>query len=237
MKELNIIFPGWGSVKEFYLDNLKLKGKIIVIQDYDLEKIWKNLENTIKSYDIINIIGWSLGSLIALKLLLGKEEKEEEKKEIKKDIKNKINRLILFAPTLKFTETTPKVIVKRMKKNLLRNKEKTLKEFIKLNFYSENNFLEYWEKYKERIINLDTEYLLEGLDILENWDLNYIGINYEILLTIFLGIEDSIIINNNSNKVIEKFKKVKVHKLSNCGHNIIFEKKDEIIKILGVMYD
>lgn len=207
-KTLLVIFPGWASFPKLY-DKLNIKyDELLYFDEFEIEKFYYQLGK--RQYDKLIILGWSMGTLLALKSL-------------EKIVPDK---LILLSPTMNFTETTPPLILKKMIKNLNRNKLLTIKEFCKINFKDKNSAEKYFEENVEKYSETDTEYLVKGLEFLISEKLNLLQFEDEINPLIILGSNDEVIINSNSEKVVNCFKKSDL-KIINCGHNVIYEGKIE----------
>ncbi len=207
------VFPGWGSPEKFYIDFFKKNiENIIILSNTDIEKNRKILNNN-KGEKIF--FGWSLGTMMILKLL----------KEINP------SKIILISPTHCFYETMPLVVIKKMRRDILKNKLKTLFDFNLLNFKEEVKAIEYMDKYREEINKIEVNELYKGLEILMEENLSEITLdNYEAL--IIISSEDKIIPMENSLKMSSKFKRCKVEIIDNTGHNMIFEKENIIKEII-----
>lgn len=204
MKKAFIIFQGWASTNNLYSKFKMENYDIIYISDTNID----NIREKINGYNEYIFFAWSLGTLICIELL------------------NSFNvtKAVFLAPTLNFTMTTPKIVLKKMIRDLKKNKEKTIENFLELNFYSKNFFYEYLKKYSEDILKINESVLEEGLNILMEKNLENILIKNQIEPLIILGKEDKIISNENSIYFAEKFNKKKIIILEKTGHNIIFEK-------------
>ena len=195
-----LLFPGWASFESFYQKELK--------EDFFYVE---NEENLVFDEEI-NIIAWSMGTLKALKFI--------EKRKVKK--------LILFAPTKKFTECINEELIDKMIEGLKISKEITLKNFYKMNFKESKKFREFWNQYEKEIKELETEKLIEGLEFLKKEKVEILNFSNVEKLYIFYGKEDKII---PINKEFLKFGEVKSFEE---GHNFIFNNKElkEIVRSL-----
>lgn len=208
-KVLLVIFPGWASFKSLY-KKLDIKyDELLYFDEFEIEKFYYQISKY--NYDRLIVLAWSMGTLLALKGL----------KEVKPD------KLILLSPTLNFTSTTPSLIVKKMINNLRRNKLLTIREFCKMNFSNKDLALNYFEENKEKFIEKNVEYYINGLKLLITEDISSdFNVNDSLEPLIILGKDDQVITGENSQKVIECFAKIKVE-LIDCGHNVIYEGKIE----------
>ncbi len=212
MKKLAVVFPGWASTNQLYVD--------FIPKDYDVEfadsfEIGKS-EIDFNKYEYIIFFSWSMGTIQSLKWRQSIMPKKH----------------ILISPTLNFTKRNSVKIVQKMIIDLDKNKEKTLKFFIKLNFYDNVKFRSYWGKYKNEIQKLDVLYLKNGLQFLldENIsNLEFQGENYLILNSK----NDKIISIEDAKDVAKKIKMSKMITFENCGHNILYEQKKIALEIIG----
>ena len=130
MQKTLLIFMGWCSTTSLYRSFIYSDYNVIFI-DIDNYKNIVISENT-----EINIISWSMGTIMAMEFIM----------------KYRVNKAVFISPTLNFTLTTPKVIIKKMIKNLKYDKIKTIIDFIKFNFYNDN----IGETYISKYFNLNT---------------------------------------------------------------------------------
>jgi pimeloyl-ACP methyl ester carboxylesterase len=211
---LIVLFPGWGTTKELY-KSLEFEGyELLFIDHFDLNKVIKEIEGR-KNGEVV-FIGWSLGAMLALKYLKY----------------FKVDKLVLLSPTLNFLENQPKIVVKKMFRDLNRDKLQTLLDFSRLNFYDQTKFKEYSTEYKDKLDQLNLEYLKKGLKFLLTEDLTMIGQVKGLSPLIITATEDQIIKPSKSKKVLDKFKNYHVYKLEKRGHNLIYESNKEVIEII-----
>ena len=212
--KIAVIFPGWGTPKRLY-QKLDFKvDKLLIVDDLDLTTI----QQKIASYNSskISFCGWSLGAMRALNAVKYFE----------------VDNLVLLAPTLNFLENQPEIVVKKMKRNLTRNKLKTLLQFTQLNFYSSSNYQQYIKEYREELQDLNLNYLKEGLDYLLNTDLRELKEKVDNKALVIVGEEDEIISNKSSKKILTKFEESSYFSLPNVGHNLIYEAEEEVNYII-----
>ncbi|TDT71894.1 serine aminopeptidase S33 family [Hypnocyclicus thermotrophus] len=202
MKNLIIFFKGFASIQEMYTGFIP-QGYDYVFYD-ELES--KNIKNIVKNYKTIIFLGWSLGSLLAIKSI----------NEIKP------NKLVLISPTFNFTENFSKQILEKMQKNILKNKELTLKQFFKNCFFYKENYKKFIEKYFNNIKKIEEKKLIKELEYLKNIKIKEEKFNIESL--IIYSNKDKIIFKESSIKVFNNFFNSKKIEIDNCGHIIFFEK-------------
>jgi len=212
--KLMVVFPGWGTSRSLYQE-LKLEGYELFIVDF-FDK--KSLMQEIVSLNAteINFLGWSLGAIMALKYLN----------------EFKVNKLILLAPTLYFLENQPRILVKKMIRDIKRDKLKTLINFNKLNFYNKNSYQEYLREYGEKLNKLDSNYLELGLKYFLEEDLRDISIIEDIRPLVIMGKGDQIITNSSSKQVLDCFKGYELYMLDRVGHNMLYEAEVEVNNLI-----
>ncbi|NLK62300.1 MAG: alpha/beta hydrolase [Fusobacteria bacterium] len=201
MQKTLLIFMGWCSTTSLYRSFIYSDYNVIFI-DIDNYKNIVISENT-----EINIISWSMGTIMAMEFIM----------------KYRVNKAVFISPTLNFTLTTPKVIIKKMIKNLKYDKIKTIIDFIKFNFYNDNIGETYISKYFNDIKILSDNTLEKGLIYLRDSDISDIVLSQVINPLIIISEDDKIISIDNSEKFISKFDNPQVIRLKYTGHNIIFE--------------
>lgn len=209
-----LIFKGWASCDTLY-DMLDLNEyrKIFI----DCENITKlsDLDGKLENDEII-VVGWSLGAMLILQNI---EKISAEK-------------IVLISPTLNFLENQPVVVVKKMIKDLRRDKKMVLANFTKLNFYDEEKYAKYINEFSVDIENLNFESLEKGLFYLLEQKIEFVKkINSKNVL-IITAEQDKIILPDNSKKVGKYFENVETINIEKCGHNIIYEKTDELNSVL-----
>ncbi|MGM0472361.1 MAG: alpha/beta fold hydrolase [Bacillota bacterium] len=211
---LVLLFPGWGTAPELY-NKLDLEeSEVLTVYLFNQQEILREV-NQREPTEII-LFGWSLGTLMALEYLSILD----------------VDRLILLAPTLYFLENQPRAIVRRMLKNLRRDKLGALIEFSQLNFYREFILEDYLTEYQSKLEQLDVDYLEEGLKRLIVTDLRELEQIRDIEPLIITASEDEIITNQSSKRVVEKFESVTYHQLEQCGHNLIYEANEEVNRLI-----
>lgn len=198
------VFSGWGYPADFY-NFLK--------EYFDEIEIISNNSNIDKvKADVV--LAWSMGTL---KFFFNSEKIESDK-------------IILIAPTFNFISSIRTSYIKAMLKKIKTNKRELLMDFYKINFYYEENLFEFLEKYFESGVKQSDMELESGLEFLMNT-----VIEKEILLTgktvVISGENDNVISNKISKKVAEKLN-CEFISLKETGHNVIAERKSELIEIL-----
>jgi len=212
--KLIVIFPGWGTTESLY-QKIDLQGyEVLVVDSFDEEDLVQEIRR--ENPTEINFLGWSLGSILAFKYLKSFE----------------VNKLILLAPTLYFLEDQPKIVVKKMIRDLKRNQFKMLVNFSRLNFYNKNSYQDYLVEYKNELQKLDQDYLEDGLKFLLEEDLREMDVVKGITPLIVIGKEDQIINNTSSKQVLDYFKDYSVHTLEGVGHNLLYEAEDRINNLI-----
>lgn len=201
------VFPGWGYPNKFFKD---------IFVGYEIDII-KPEDKICRDYDLI--VAWSMGAIDFC-------------------MRERINfkKVILVAPAENFLLCSNKRVIERMKKALILDKYILLLEFLKNNFFNNKVYEIFIERYKEELKLLDEKELLDGLDFLINAQMNKNN-NLSDSIVILLGENDKIINNKISYEFVSKIKNSEVYKISDCGHNVMFEKKDEFLEIVGRYID
>ncbi|MGM0508156.1 MAG: alpha/beta fold hydrolase [Fusobacteriota bacterium] len=224
-----VIFPGWGTPFSFYEDffisklNSDKKAYKIIYIDLNKKNVFTRdfkitLKKKLKQYNDITFFAWSLGAMIALMW------QDEFQREIL------ISQNIYLSPTLNFTKTTSPIILKKMIRDLQRDKNKVLENFMKMNFSAKKNYINFMEKYKKDIYNLNKNSLKKGLDILSTSKLYISKIKTRSL--ILTGNKDKIIPRKNTDIFLNKFENYKYKYYNKCGHNILYEKNEEVLDLI-----
>ncbi|WP_181186391.1 alpha/beta hydrolase [Orenia metallireducens] len=209
-----VVFPGWGTSRSLYQE-LKLVGyELFIVDFFDKKSLMQEIASLNPTE--INFLGWSLGAIMALKYLNG----------------FKVNKLILLAPTLYFLENQPSTVIKKMIRDLARNKLRTLVNFSRLNFYDKGLYQDYLTQYKGEIKELSSNYLKEGLEFLLEEDLRDISIIEDIRPLVIMGKEDQIITNSSSKQVLDCFIYYDFYMLEGVGHNILYEAEVEVNNLI-----
>ncbi len=203
MKKI-VVFPGWGYPADFY-NFLKLN-----FDEVEIVSGYKKVENKIKAEIVI---AWSMG---AINFLLNSEMVCA-------------NKIVLISPTFNFMDSVRSSYIKAMIRKIKTNKIELLKEFYNINFFNKSKYEEFLEEYLDKGTMIDDEELLNGLNFLMNTIIDKeIKINGEI--TVISGEKDSVILFEKSKAVAEKLN-CEFILMKETGHNIIFEKKEELIEI------
>ncbi len=210
MKELVLIFKGWSSTTSLYRDIEKLYKDAEVY--YTDEVDWPALK--LSDYSRVTLIAWSMGTLDAIEY----------------EMNHKIDEMILISPTLDFTSTTRPIILKKMIKRLVTDKAGCLRDFTKLCFDSAEEAERYWRDYHQEILEIPEDILVEGLEKLMSKRIESRE-ERRISPLIVVGTEDRVIPLENSKEVEGLYPNVRVVKVEG-GHNLFYDKKEELIKII-----
>ncbi|WP_027338852.1 alpha/beta fold hydrolase [Halonatronum saccharophilum] len=211
---LVVLFPGWGTSKKLYKNLDFGEHQILFVDYFDLNRLKEEVKEL--SEGELIFFGWSLGAMLALKHL--------------KDFE--VDKLILISPTLNFLENQPKVVVKKMLRDLRRDKLGLLTNFSRLNFYKNKYFKDYLEKNQGALESLDLDYLEQGLNFLLEEDLRNLKVNDTLNPLIIIGEKDRIMKNLSSRRVLEKFSNYYFYDLEVIGHNLIYEGKKEVNRLI-----
>jgi len=207
LKKLLIIFRGWSSTKTLYKEVEKVYEGYRIIHSEDMDSV------DIKDFGEVALLAWSMGTLDAI----------EYSRE------NTVKSMVLISPTLNFTKTVRPVIVKKMIKRLITDKEGCLMDFTRLCFIDDGTAERYWNEYKDEILEIDSEKLREGLEKLLNKKIDiFSGMGNPLVIT---ASDDMVISRENSMDVLEVYKGA-VHKEIAGGHNLFFEGAKEINKLI-----
>lgn len=188
-----LIFPGWASFESFYKKEL-------------LEDFFYFDNDDIKIDEEVNIIAWSMGTLRALEYIKGKV----------------VNKLVLIAPTTDFMATMELKYLESMIVGIKQNKIQTLKEFYRLNFIKNSDFLNFVEEFEKEIKNMEEKELIRGLEYLRDTKIELVDFNNVKKVLIIRGKKDKIIPKNNSQNIIRDNPKAEVIEY-NLGHNLIYK--------------
>ncbi len=210
MKELVIIFKGWSSTNSLYKDIGKLYREADVFFSDEMD--WPQIK--LSDYNRVTLIAWSMGTLDAIEY----------------EMNHRIDEMILISPTLDFTSTTRAVILKKMIKKLGTDREGCLEDFTRLCFDTAEEADRYWGDYREEIMEIPEDILVEGLEKLMNKKIESRE-ERGISPLIVVGSEDRVIPLENSKEVEGLYPNVRVVKVEG-GHNLFYDKKEELIKII-----
>ncbi|MCT4620226.1 MAG: alpha/beta hydrolase [Marinisporobacter sp.] len=236
MKKYLVILSGWGvdefvwkPIVDFFKEEFEVFiltwEKIGVIDEFKNRFIDLIYEKNMEQF---SIIGWSLGSLVAIDLY--------------KDFSSKIEHMILFNATAKFIQDENyfygwnKKIVDRMIYMLKGDHEKTLKKFYKNLFSRVEVDNGYEKKFLDEIKKIDTKKdiksLLIGLEYLKDQDLRECLKEIDGKILLIHGEKDSICPIQAGEYLKNHIKKAKMVVLKKAGHMILFTKPDECYKII-----
>ncbi|MBJ8052059.1 alpha/beta fold hydrolase [Bacillus cereus] len=237
MKELKVIFiPGWGMEEDVWTLVLPyFKG--YSVQCVDWRNVKESSEFAVRIIDAANdenviLVGWSLGALAAIQSY--------------KRIKAK--GIVLIGGTAKFTNTSHytsgwnSLHVERMKKNLTRKKEDTLKRFYE-NMFTKNELKEN-TSFEEIALNFkgdSIQSLQLGLDYLIETDMRNELTDVKVPLLLLHGEQDVICPLSAAHSMTENTN-AKLKVVSEAGHALCvtnFEYcANEIIQFVeGIRHD
>lgn len=235
MKQPNlIVLPGWGMEKEAFQPLIKPLSEAFNLSFIDwrdmkaLDDFEERVIDTIASIDgPVYLLGWSLGSLVSL--------------ELSSSFQERIKGFILFGATSRFTTGEnysfgwdPRM-VERMKKQLQRNKEKTLTSFYEAMFSDaekEAGFYHQFTKISQSEFHGDDVFsLLIGLDYLLQKDARARIHLIKAPLLMLHGREDKICPLEASSFIKENLgRKAKVRIIEGAGHIPFFTKAEECME-------
>jgi len=188
-----------------YLDNNLLKTKILT--EYDM------------------VIGWSLGSQIAVRLIEAGY------------LRTKL--LILIAPIFQFVENynnrvgLTEEIFYGFLSNFHKNPEATMEQLVQMSATGDENANLVLEKMKIRNLNILSNYHLEqellNLKSFSCFDVNFKKFPKTIC---FSGANDAVVPSSQTKLFAERIKNFELHIVENCGHAPHFSHMEEIKKIL-----
>ncbi len=235
MKQPNlIVLPGWGMEKEAFQPLIKPLSEAFNLSFIDwrdmkaLDDFEERVIDTIASIDgPVYLLSWSLGSLVSL--------------ELSSSFRERIKGFILFGATSRFTTGEnysfgwdPRM-VERMKKQLQRNKEKTLTSFYEAMFSDaekEAGFYHQFTKISQSEFHGDDVFsLLIGLDYLLQKDARARLHLIKAPLLLLHGREDKICPLEASSFIKENLgRKAKVRIIEGAGHIPFFTKPEECME-------
>ena len=199
---LKIIFiSGWGYrtpiwcnqycfIKKYSLSFLDLESTYSKNSNTNKFDNFKNLINKMIVNDCA-IVAWSMGAILTLEYLTEFLNKD-----------NNLKGLVIVSGTARFTEDggyagIPKVLVKRMMKNLKLDSNKTLSQFYRLAFTDNEikaGYLDKLKAFQNRWKGFDRTFLHSGLEYLLNVDLRLqlSSVNIDIPILLVHGRYDEI---------------------------------------------
>ncbi|PEJ30811.1 biotin biosynthesis protein BioH [Peribacillus butanolivorans] len=237
MKQPNLVMlPGWGMEKDAFQPLIKPLSEVFHLSFIEwrdmktLNDFEERVIDTIASIvGPVFLLGWSLGSLLSL--------------ELESSYRKKIKGFILIGSTSRFIAGDnysfgwdPRM-VERMKKQLQRNKEKTLTSFYEAMFSEaekEEGF------YHQFITTIQSEFhgddvfsLLIGLDYLIQKDVRVKLDQIETPILLIHGREDKICPLEASSFIKENLGgKAEVHIIEGAGHIPFFTKPQECVQLI-----
>ncbi|CAN7478711.1 alpha/beta hydrolase [Peribacillus frigoritolerans] len=235
MKQPNlIVLPGWGMEKEAFQPLIKPLSDAFNLSFVDwsdmkaLNDFEERVIDTIASIDgPVYLLGWSLGSLVSL--------------ELSSSFRERIKGFILFGATSRFTTGEnysfgwdPRM-VERMKKQLQRNKEKTLTSFYEAMFSDAEKEAGFYHPFTKIILSEfhgdDVFSLLIGLDYLLQKDVRARLHLIKAPLLMLHGREDKICPLEASSFIKENLGgKAEVRIIEGAGHIPFFTKPEECME-------
>ncbi|PAK43532.1 alpha/beta fold hydrolase [Peribacillus simplex] len=235
MKQPNlIVLPGWGMEKEAFQPLIKPLSDAFNLSFVDwsdmkaLNDFEERVIDTIASIDgPVYLLGWSLGSLVSL--------------ELSSSFRERIKGFILFGATSRFTTGEnysfgwdPRM-VERMKKQLQRNKEKTLTSFYEAMFSDAEKEAGFYHQFTEIILSEfhgdDVFSLLIGLDYLLQKDVRARLHLIKAPLLMLHGREDKICPLEASSFIKENLGgKAEVRIIEGAGHIPFLTKPEECME-------
>ncbi|MFD6440841.1 alpha/beta fold hydrolase [Peribacillus sp. NPDC060186] len=237
MKQLNLVMlPGWGMEKRAFQPLIKPLSEVFHLSFIEwrdmktLNDFEERVKDTIASIDgPVFLLGWSLGSLLSLELASSYREK--------------IKGFILVGATSRFITSEnysfgwdPRM-VERMKKQLQRNKEKTLTSFYEAMFSEsekEEGFYHQFTSTIQREFHGDDVFsLLVGLDYLLQKDVRVKLDQIEAPFLLIHGREDKICPLEASSFIKENLGgKAEFHIMEGSGHIPFFTKPQECVQLI-----
>ncbi len=205
-------------------------GKSVSSKPITLDSLAKDLSRLINYLSLkkVILVGWSLGSLVSLRLALNSARL--------------FKALVLVDATSKFTNEPdynaglPEVLLERLYKRVGRDKEKSLRDFYSLLFSEEEkknkNFKDILAIFLYRIKNLDRDILLEGLHIFRNSDLRNNISNIKLPTLIIHGDSDQICPVNSASYIHSKISNSTIEIINEAGHTPFLTKTDRFNQIL-----
>ncbi|MES9681316.1 biotin biosynthesis protein BioH [Bacillus sp. AFS001701] len=229
-----IMLPGWGMETSVFQTIREPLAEIVQLSFVE----WRNVRNlgdfkervketVYKTNEPVHILGWSLGSIAALEFAAENNEY--------------VKGLILIGATSHFTSVIDHTIgwhprvIERMKKQLKRNKEKTLSNFYEAMFSQseKKEFLTFMNSVKHNFQGDDLDSLCTGLDYLVKTDVRESLSKIKANSLLIHGKEDTICPSEASSYMKEQMnKKGKRYVLHNAGHIPFFTRSSECIQLM-----
>ncbi|MGC4377417.1 alpha/beta hydrolase [Fictibacillus sp. Mic-4] len=234
-KKQLVMLPGWGmesAVWSLLADGLRESFSIQLVDWRGLKTI-DGVRKRVNEYiqqdtmESFTVIGWSLGSLAAI--------------DIASTYPSKVRHLILLSGTSRFTMDSdyecgvhPKM-VERMKRQLMRNKEKTLASFYELMFSTEERrkgeVQRFMGEIGEKFVGDDVHSLRSGLDYLIASDFRSKLEQISSPVLLIHGEEDAICPFRASQYIEQRIKeKVTIKRLQHTGHIPFFTMPDQCLQ-------
>jgi pimeloyl-[acyl-carrier protein] methyl ester esterase len=232
-----LMLPGWGMESHVFSPLIQTLSKTFHLSFLD----WRGVKNESEFKGRVNnkldsihepvwLLGWSLGSLPAL--------------DMASTYPNKISRLILFGGMSRFTsnEQYPygfnPIVVKQMKKQLQRNKEKTLTHFYKEMFSKtdkgKNDFHQFMNLVHDHFLGDDLESLMNGLDYLMNADVSMKLSKIKAKCLLIHGQDDEICLHEASTFIHKKLQvESEIYILKEAGHMPFFTETEKCAQIIS----
>ena len=207
------IIQGWGTDQRVWPQWLKDSGTCYSKNLPQLDMVEQEfLQDFSVKQKKLTILGWSLGSMLALELA----HKHSDK----------IAQLVLVSPTAKFISSAdyedglPSGVLKNLQRKLSRNKEGTQQSFYSLMFsYSEDNFRHNFIKDMAPFFyDLELETLQQGLTYLQEQDLRSLLQDITVPTIIISGNSDAICVPQAAEFLHSKLRNSQLFKLTGAGH-------------------
>ena len=207
------IIQGWGTDQRVWPQWLKDSGTCYSKNFPQLDMVEQEfLQDFSVKQKKLTILGWSLGSMLALELA----HKQGDK----------IAQLVLISPTAKFISSgdyevgLPSGVLKNLQRKLSRNKEVTQQSFYSLMFsYSEDNFRHNFIKDMAPFFyDLELESLQQGLTYLQEQDLRLLLPEIKVPAIIISGSADAICLPQAAEFLHHTLRNSKLFKITGAGH-------------------
>jgi pimeloyl-ACP methyl ester carboxylesterase len=223
MNKKILCLNGWGQEPKTLENEFKN-----IFKDHDISTIDYLDNNLLKTkilteYDIV--IGWSLGSQIAVRLIKAGF------------LKTKL--LILIAPIFQFVENEtnkvgiPKEMFYSFFNGFIKYPEATMRQLIKMSASGDKNSDLVFDKMKIQDLNVLSNYALEQ-QLLHLRDFSCFDVNFKKFpkTICFSGVNDTVVASCQTKLFEERIKDIELHIIENCGHAPHFSHIEEIKEIL-----
>ena len=208
-----LIIHGWGTDDRIWPEWLRNEGYCYSKNFPQFEDVEQEFLNyfSVKQNKVI-VLGWSLGSMLAL--------------ELANKHGDKIAGLTLVAPTAKFINSDdyqaglPSSVLKNLQRKLIRNKLETQKNFYGLMFSKNEASLKdkFIDDLAPLFYDLDIDSLQKGLMYLKEQDLRFLLHDIKVPAVIISGTEDDICLPQAAEFLYSNLAKAKLFKIAGAGH-------------------